>query len=609
MSRAVGVEVREASVRLAWVDAGGKRPRLLAFHETPFPAEPGKPWEARASEALRAAFTASGAPRGRVVACLDSGDAILREVSLPFKTDEQIRKTVRFEMESLIHNYTIEQLVVAHYRTGETEKGATLLAAAVPKEAVAKRLKVFQDAGLDPVMLDLDVCAVFNAMNRAGAVDTDEAHLLIYGTTRFTKLVLIEGRQPRSIRTIRFSLPEDRPKAGPPLPSTGPEAIVLLDAEEAKRFGELDQGRQGSLIEILAREISRFLLANAASASPSHILLAGDFEDEDAARMLEAATEIPVRTFPLLEAVDHALPKGEAGAGAKLAAPLGLALKAAGVDALGMDFRQEEFLYRKKFEAVKTTAWVTVELVLVFLHCERVGVTARLVLDFFPHRFAKVEMDDLDGTPTMAFTTTPRDAWALTAKRALDVVASGLFLAAFSWLYLLVAAAIKLTSRGPVFYRQTRVGMNGRKFTMLKFRSMVVDAERRQAELAHLNEMDGPDFKVKNDPRITRVGRFLRKFSMDELPQMWNVFVGDMSLVGPRPPVPAEVVKYDDSQRRRLSVRPGLTCLWQISGRNTVNFEKWVELDLQYIDQWSLGLDLKILLKTVPVVLTGKGAS
>jgi exopolysaccharide biosynthesis polyprenyl glycosylphosphotransferase len=266
-----------------------------------------------------------------------------------------------------------------------------------------------------------------------------------------------------------------------------------------------------------------------------------------------------------------------------------------------------EYVVDEVFVSVDRTRIADMES--VFLHCERVGVTARLVLDFFPHRFAKVEMDDLDGTPTMAFTTTPRDAWALTAKRALDVVASGLFLAAFSWLYLLVAAAIKLTSRGPVFYRQTRVGMNGRKFTMLKFRSMVVDAERRQAELAHLNEMDGPVFKVKNDPRITRVGRFLRKFSMDELPQMWNVFVGDMSLVGPRPPVPAEVVKYDDSQRRRLSVRPGLTCLWQISGRNTVNFEKWVELDLQYIDQWSLGLDLKILLKTVPVVLTGKGAS
>jgi exopolysaccharide biosynthesis polyprenyl glycosylphosphotransferase len=266
-----------------------------------------------------------------------------------------------------------------------------------------------------------------------------------------------------------------------------------------------------------------------------------------------------------------------------------------------------EYVVDEVFVSVDRTRIADMES--VFLHCERVGVTARLVLDFFPHRFAKVEMDDLDGTPTMAFTTTPRDAWALTAKRALDVVASGLFIAAFSWLYLLIAAAIKLSSRGPVFYRQTRVGMNGRRFTMLKFRSMGVDAERRQAELAHMNEMDGPVFKVKNDPRVTRVGRFLRKFSMDELPQLWNVFVGDMSLVGPRPPLPSEVEKYDDGQRRRLSVRPGLTCLWQISGRNTVNFEKWVELDLQYIDQWSLGLDLKILLKTVPVVLTGKGAS
>jgi exopolysaccharide biosynthesis polyprenyl glycosylphosphotransferase len=245
----------------------------------------------------------------------------------------------------------------------------------------------------------------------------------------------------------------------------------------------------------------------------------------------------------------------------------------------------------------------------VFLHCEQVGVTARLVLDFFPHRFAKVEMDDLDGVPTLAFTTTPRDAWALTAKRAMDIVGSGMFLLSLSWLYGLVALAIKLTSRGPVFYRQTRVGMYGRKFTMLKFRSMIVDADKKLAELRHLNEMDGPVFKIKRDPRITVVGRFLRKFSLDEFPQMWNVFVGDMSLVGPRPPIPAEVAKYDDSQRRRLSVRPGLTCLWQISGRNTVNFEKWVELDLAYIDKWSLGLDVKILLKTVPVVLGGRGAS
>jgi len=245
----------------------------------------------------------------------------------------------------------------------------------------------------------------------------------------------------------------------------------------------------------------------------------------------------------------------------------------------------------------------------VFLHCEQVGVTARLVLDFFPHRFAKIEMDDLDGVPTLAFTTTPRDAWGLTVKRTLDLAGSGLFLVGFSWLYALAAAAIKLTSRGPVFYRQIRVGRYGRKFSMLKFRSMVVDADKKLEELQHLNEMDGPVFKIKKDPRITAVGRFLRKFSIDEFPQMWNVFVGDMSLVGPRPPIQSEVDKYDDSQRRRLSVRPGLTCLWQISGRNTVNFEKWVELDLAYIDQWSLGLDFKILLMTVPVVLGGRGAS
>jgi lipopolysaccharide/colanic/teichoic acid biosynthesis glycosyltransferase len=138
---------------------------------------------------------------------------------------------------------------------------------------------------------------------------------------------------------------------------------------------------------------------------------------------------------------------------------------------------------------------------------------------------------------------------------------------------------------------------------------MVVDAEARKAELQHMNEMDGPVFKIKNDPRITRIGRFLRKFSLDELPQMWNVFKGDMSLVGPRPPIPAEVEKYEHWARRRLSVRPGLTCLWQISGRNHINFKEWMELDLHYIDNWTLSLDLEILIRTVPAVLAGRGAS
>jgi exopolysaccharide biosynthesis polyprenyl glycosylphosphotransferase len=245
----------------------------------------------------------------------------------------------------------------------------------------------------------------------------------------------------------------------------------------------------------------------------------------------------------------------------------------------------------------------------VLLGCEEMGVKTRLALDFFPNQIARVEVEQMNDCPMLTFSTTPPEGPSTAIKRAMDVVFSGLFLLTFSWLYLLIAFMIKATSRGPVLFCQERVGMNGRRFTFYKFRSMVVDADRRKAELQHLNEMDGPVFKIKNDPRVTRVGRFLRKFSLDELPQMWNVFTGDMSLVGPRPPVPAEVEKYESWARRRLSVRPGLTCLWQISGRNNINFNEWMELDLAYIDNWTLGLDVEILIKTVPAVLGGRGAS
>jgi Tfp pilus assembly PilM family ATPase len=373
MARAVGIDLTESSVRLVWLDPNSKRGTLLAYHEAPVPPGAEVPWEERAAAALKAAFAESKIPRGRAVAALDSGDAILREVSLPFKNDEQIRKTVRFEMESLIHNYTIEQLVVSHFKTGETDKGSHLLAAAVPKAVVGKRLKVVQDAGVDPVALDLDISAVFNAMNHAGAIDTDEPHLLIHGTSKFTKLVFVEQRRPRSIRTIRFSLPapgrsaEERARAGEETQDGEIIPIVVLDEEQSKRFSDLDLDTQSALVEILAKEISRFLLANAASASPSHILLSGDFEDEHAAQMLEAATQIPVRTFNLLEAFDHPFKKPDPDKSSRIGVALGLALKGAGVDALGLDFRQEEFQYRKKFEAVKTTALVTVELVIVFL--------------------------------------------------------------------------------------------------------------------------------------------------------------------------------------------------------------------------------------------------
>ena len=160
-----------------------------------------------------------------------------------------------------------------------------------------------------------------------------------------------------------------------------------------------------------------------------------------------------------------------------------------------------------------------------------------------------------------------------------------------------------------MLFRQKRCGLNGRIFDVLKLRSMHLDAEKRRADLVALNEMDGPVFKIRNDPRITRVGRWLRRLSIDELPQLWNVVRGEMSLVGPRPPIPGEVDEYDVGQRRRLSMRPGITCLWQVAGRNTIGFAEWVQLDLEYIDRWSLLLDTKILLRTLPAVLKGTGAS
>lgn len=197
----------------------------------------------------------------------------------------------------------------------------------------------------------------------------------------------------------------------------------------------------------------------------------------------------------------------------------------------------------------------------------------------------------------------------LVLKRVLDIVGAAALILALGPLLVGIALLIKLDSRGPVFFKQRRVGLYGALFTMWKFRSMHVDAEARKAALAAANEMQGGViFKMKRDPRITRVGRFIRKASIDEMPQLWNVLVGDMSLVGPRPPVPAEVALYTLADRRRLEVKPGITCIWQVSGRSEIPFDKQVELDVAYIESHSLWLDIVLLLKTVPAVLLGRGA-
>jgi lipopolysaccharide/colanic/teichoic acid biosynthesis glycosyltransferase len=209
--------------------------------------------------------------------------------------------------------------------------------------------------------------------------------------------------------------------------------------------------------------------------------------------------------------------------------------------------------------------------------------------------------------PALSFE--PRGFYQRHGKRLFDLLVGCLGLILLSPLFLAVALAIKLESKGPVYYRSTRVGRRARTFEFLKFRTMRADAEKLKAELEHLNEMDGPVFKIKNDPRVTRVGRFLRKTSLDELPQLLHVVRGEMSLVGPRPPIPEEVEQYEAWHRRRLSVVPGITCLWQVSGRNRIQFDDWMRLDMKYIDSLSFRVDLKTLIMTIPAVLRGDGAS
>ena len=249
------------------------------------------------------------------------------------------------------------------------------------------------------------------------------------------------------------------------------------------------------------------------------------------------------------------------------------------------------------------------ELEPLLVRCQELGIRVRVALRPFPHLRPHVEVEALDGVPLLTFATAPIAPLALFLKRLIDLSVAFVALVLTAPLWIAIAAAVRLTSRGPALYRQVRCGMHGRKFVLLKFRTMVENAETMRHEVAHLNVMDGPVFKAPRDPRITGVGRFLRRSSLDELPQLLNVLKGEMSLVGPRPPIPQEVERYEPWQRRRLAMKPGITCLWQVSGRSHLDFGTWMELDLAYIDHWSLWLDLKILVLTVPAVFSGRGAA
>ncbi len=242
--------------------------------------------------------------------------------------------------------------------------------------------------------------------------------------------------------------------------------------------------------------------------------------------------------------------------------------------------------------------------------CDQHGITARFGSDTFNLKVAHSYADDLDLNGHITTFSGPPKGWPILVKRALDIVVSLALLVLFAPLLLAVALLIPLTSQGPALFRQERVGLNKRRFLIFKFRTMVPNADKMLADLERFNEASGPVFKIKKDPRVTPLGRFLRRTSIDELPQLFNVLKGDMSMVGPRPlPVRDYEGFSEDWQRRRLSVRPGITCLWQVNGRSSVGFEKWMQLDIQYMDEWSLWLDLKILARTVPAVLRGSGAA
>jgi exopolysaccharide biosynthesis polyprenyl glycosylphosphotransferase len=241
--------------------------------------------------------------------------------------------------------------------------------------------------------------------------------------------------------------------------------------------------------------------------------------------------------------------------------------------------------------------------------CEQEGVQAIILSNFFSGLVSRVETDIMYDQPVLIYSTMRHKEWQMLVKRVVDVAVSATLLLLFMPLLVAIALAVKLSDGGPVFYKWNVVGLNKKKFYGYKFRTMVVDADRLKDKLLEKNEMKGVVFKMKDDPRVTKIGRMLRKFSLDELPQLWSVLKGDMSIVGPRPPLEHELKRFESWHRRKLSVKPGLTCLWQVSGRSTItDFDEWVKLDLAYIDNWSLWLDFKILVKTIPVVLSGRGA-
>ncbi len=343
----------------------------------------------------------------------------------------------------------------------------------------------------------------------------------------------------------------------------------------------------GRLVGVILREF----------AAPHYVMVVGTGERAiRMARELEQSSEYAIRLHGFLSELP--------GPGVPTEIELGSRYQVRPIAELPSILRQhvvDEIIFAVGSESLA-------ELEEAFLQCDEEGVRTRVAVDFFPHVNSTVSLDRFGATPLLTFSAAPYDEIRLLVKRSTDILIAAGGLLVLSPPMVALAILIRLTSPGPAIFRQVRCGLNGRRFLFYKFRSMCENAEDLKDALAHLSTRQTA-FKIPDDPRLTAVGRYLRRFSIDEWPQLWNVLRGDMSLVGPRPAVPSEVEQYKCWQRRRLRMRPGLTCLWAVAGRDAVDFETWMKMDMQYIDNWSLALDWKILLRTIPRVLTGRGAN
>ncbi|MCA9521670.1 MAG: sugar transferase [Myxococcales bacterium] len=343
-----------------------------------------------------------------------------------------------------------------------------------------------------------------------------------------------------------------------------------------------------------AFELSRYLLRRSAARNPTRLLIVGT---DERARTLARFLEEDGSGLRVIGYLSAAQKKPESNS------VLGLRVMGTVIDLPRILGREivDEVVFIVPPERLPAHE-------IAFAHCEEHGVPYRIAFEPLPRTRCEVQVDELHGIPLLTFTRVPMDAARLLLKRLMDLTIALAITAALSPVMLIAALLVRLTSRGPAIYKQERLGRNGRRFMLYKFRTMVADADERKAELEAHNELDGPYFKMRNDPRVTPLGRWLRRFSIDELPQLLNVIAGQMSLVGPRPILPREFDNFQPWQRRRLSITPGITGLCQLKGRAARDFQERIDWDLRYIDNWSLGLDVKILLWTIPFVVLGDGA-